>query len=162
MPGVRFISASKARSLAATAFRRQHRRLARLLPHAQIEHIGSTAVPGMITKGDLDILVRVSRPKFARADQSLAAHYARNAGSHHSQTFASFKDDAAKPPLGIQLAVAGGPEDDFLKFRDALRRSAALVRRYNQLKRRSAGLSMTAYRRRKRAFIRRVLAQAVA
>ena len=31
-----------------------------LLPTAEIEHIGATAIPGALTKGDLDVMVRVA------------------------------------------------------------------------------------------------------
>ena len=36
-----------------------------LLPSALIEHIGSTAIPGAVSKGDLDIYVEVPQADFA-------------------------------------------------------------------------------------------------
>lgn len=139
------------------AFHKQQRRLTRWLPRADIQHIGSTAIPGTITKGDLDIVVRVKRTDFAPAAGLLARHYARNTASHRSRSFASFKDDHSRPSLGIQLVVCGSATDHFVAFRDRLRADAKLVRRYNALKRRAVGLSMTEYRRRKSAFIERIL-----
>ena len=114
------------------AFRRHRRRLARLLPRADIQHIGGTAIPGAITKGDLDILVCVSRADFARADKLLATGYARNAAAHRSRSFSSFKDDEADPPLGIQLATHGSALYQFTVFRDALVADTALVKRIHR------------------------------
>lgn len=155
---VAFTSTQKLRAKATAAFGRHRQRIARLLPHADIHHVGSTAIPGAITKGDLDLVVRVARNDFALADNVLARHYMRNTASHRSRSFSSFKDDEADPPLGIQLTVRGGAQDHFLKFRDALVADPTLIARYNTLKHRCAGLTMAAYRRRKSAFIKRVLA----
>jgi len=44
-----------------------------LVPFAAVEHVGSTAVPGSATKGDLDILVRVDRADFENAQFVLDA-----------------------------------------------------------------------------------------
>jgi GrpB-like predicted nucleotidyltransferase (UPF0157 family) len=35
-------------------FRETRAKLLKLLPGADVEHVGSTAVPGVLTKGDLD------------------------------------------------------------------------------------------------------------
>jgi GrpB-like predicted nucleotidyltransferase (UPF0157 family) len=97
--------------------------LRRLLPAAEIEHIGSTSIPNAIGigKGDLDILVRVGREFLEAADAVLAQHFMRNGESIRDTNFSSFKDDSLQPPLGIQVVVRGSEYDDFLVFRDALR-----------------------------------------
>ena len=41
--------------------------IARLLPDAQAEHIGASAIPGAVSKGDLDICVLVTAQEHARA-----------------------------------------------------------------------------------------------
>jgi GrpB-like predicted nucleotidyltransferase (UPF0157 family) len=142
---------------AAVAFETHRRRIAGLLPSAEIQHIGSTAIPGALSKGDLDIAVRVAKRSFARADMILAENYSRNRASLRDRSFSSFKDDDADPPLGIQLTVRNGPQDHFVAFRDALLADATLVSRYNQLKQRCAGLTMAAYQREKNVFIEQVL-----
>lgn len=49
-----------ARGAAETLFRMVASELAAVLPSsAEVLHIGATAVPGCLTKGDLDIAVRV-------------------------------------------------------------------------------------------------------
>jgi GrpB-like predicted nucleotidyltransferase (UPF0157 family) len=46
-----------------------------LLPRARIEHVGSTAVPGSVTKGDLDVCVIVEPAGFSEADARMASRY---------------------------------------------------------------------------------------
>jgi GrpB-like predicted nucleotidyltransferase (UPF0157 family) len=64
-----------------------------LPPAADVRHIGATAIPGCLTKGNLDIVVRVPIDQFSDTDAVLASHLAPNEGFIRS-----------KPHLGIQLA----------------------------------------------------------
>ena len=127
---------------------------------ADIRHIGATAVPGCVTKGDLDIVVRVAAEDFDKADVCLARMLDRNKGSVRTATFAAFEDNSAAPHLGVQLAAIDGPEDFLHLFVDALNASPPLVAAYNELKTRFDGHPMDEYRRAKDAFVARVLRQA--
>jgi GrpB-like predicted nucleotidyltransferase (UPF0157 family) len=127
--------------------------LERLLPSAELHHVGSTAVPGTLTKGDLDVVVRVSKGDFAAAEQALAERFERNTGSDRSDEFSAFMDAAADPELGIQLVAIGGVSDVFLAWRDLLLSDAAVRREYDELKSRFEGKSMEAYREAKANFI---------
>ncbi|MGM3273703.1 GrpB family protein [Ralstonia sp. 24A2] len=129
----------------------------RLPPSADIVHIGSTAIPGCLTKGDLDVCVRVNREDVARVDALLATGYARNTGSFRSAEFSAFKDDNHHPPLGVQLVARGSELDVFVRFRDCLLRDPALVGAFNALKVACTGQPMDVYRRTKADFIARVL-----
>ena len=131
-----------------------------LPPGADIRHIGATAVPGCLTKGDLDIVIRVDAGSFRQADALLAARFARNNGSIRTRGFSAFADPSTDPHLGIQLAVIGGPHDFFHLFVDALLRSPALVTEYNALKQHYEGKNMNTYRAAKDAFVEQVLADA--
>lgn len=62
-----------------------------LVQSAIVEHIGSSAIPGAISKGDLDINVRVAQVEFAQSEHTLAANFARNKGSSLTDDFAAFK-----------------------------------------------------------------------
>lgn len=53
------------------AFVRHRARVAELIPGAEIEHVGSTSIPGALTKGDVDLLVRVEQADLSGA---IAAH----------------------------------------------------------------------------------------
>lgn len=147
-----------ASAAAQDLFERTATTLRSLLPaSADIRHIGATAVPGCLTKGDLDIVVRVEAADFAGADATLATLFARNTGSTQSDTFSSFESASTAPPLGVQLTVVGAPNDFFHTFAEALKRDPGLLARYNALKRRFDGYPMQEYRIAKSAFIASVL-----
>jgi GrpB-like predicted nucleotidyltransferase (UPF0157 family) len=152
--------AEQARASAERLYSRVVEPLKALLPpSADIRHIGATAVAGCLTKGDLDIVVRIAAEDFSAADAALAARFARNVGSKRTASFASFEDAATSPHLGIQLTVVGGEDDYFHLFVDALGRNPELVAQYNALKRDFVGQPMQVYREAKSAFVTAVLAR---
>jgi GrpB-like predicted nucleotidyltransferase (UPF0157 family) len=61
------------------------------LPGARVEHVGSTAVPGSLTKGDLDICVIVEGGQFERASRVPA-------GSPDERFFAGRRDRLRADP----------------------------------------------------------------
>ncbi len=143
---------------AAKAFERLRDLLRRKLPDGcEILHIGATAIQDCMTKGDLDILVRVPADAFAAADACLAELFERNTGSARTSTFSAFEDAGAAPPLGVQLCSIGGDFDEFHRFVEYLQQSPKLVSDYNALKRRFNGQPMDAYRQAKGEFVARVL-----
>ncbi|QAY65796.1 GrpB family protein [Paenibacillus protaetiae] len=139
---------TKAENLYAT----QNKRLKQLLPDADIQHVGSTAIPGSLTKGDLDIQVRVTMEQFEQAVQLLSAQYVINEGSSQSEFFRAFKDDTTDPPLGIQLTVMGSEADFFYKFREVLLMNETYKTKYDELKTKYEGHSMERYRDAKNDF----------
>jgi GrpB-like predicted nucleotidyltransferase (UPF0157 family) len=150
--------AAAARAAADELFERTVARIRPLLPaSADIRHIGATAVPGCLTKGDLDIVVRVQAADFPAADAALVAHFARNTDSMRSDTFSSFESASTLPHLGIQLTVIRGENDFFHTFAEALTRDPDLLARYNALKCAYDGHPMDEYRVAKGAFIERAL-----
>ncbi len=159
-PPFRLVDPDLARAAAHRLFEVVSGTLRKLLPAAaEVLHIGATAVPGCLTKGDLDIVVRVPAQDFASADAVLAGLLARNEGSIRTDTFSAFEDGASDPHLGVQLAVIDGPFDTFHLFAEALRRSPQLVAEYNDLKRRYDGAEMQTYRAAKDVFVERVLGE---
>jgi GrpB-like predicted nucleotidyltransferase (UPF0157 family) len=143
-----------------TAVRRHGARIARLLPGAEVTHVGSTAVPGALTKGDVDLMVRVAADELEAAARALSGAYAIHQPENWSPTFASFLDaEAGDPPVGVQL-VAEGSKDEalFEPFLAALRDDPELLAEYNALKRRLDGSDYELYTRAKGEFIERVLA----
>lgn len=149
-----------AREAAARLFQRVATELKNLLPDtAEVRHIGATAVPGCLTKGDLDLVVRVPADAFDAAERALASRFPRNVGSKRTDSFSAFEDPDTNPHLGVQLVMAGSEDDVFHLFLDALLREPDLVGAYNALKRKFAGQPMETYRQAKDAFIREVLAR---
>jgi GrpB-like predicted nucleotidyltransferase (UPF0157 family) len=140
--------------------RAQRVRIGRMLPGIEVVHVGATAVPGAVTKGDVDVMVRVPPAGFEAAVRALRSAYAIHQPENWTPTYASFVDpEAGEPPVGMQL-VAAGSEDEapFEPFLDALRADPALLAEYNALKRRLDGSDYELYTREKGEFIERVLA----
>ncbi len=159
-PRFMLVDTRRARKDAQRLFAAVSERLAALLPGADIRHIGATAVPGCLTKGDLDIVVRVGAEDFATADSVVAAAFSRNGSSVRTQAFSAFEDASSHPHLGIQLVAVDSPFDSFHLFAEALQRSPSLVEEYNALKRLHEGADMARYREAKGRFVERVLANA--
>ncbi|MBI4056736.1 MAG: GrpB family protein [Elusimicrobia bacterium] len=130
----------------------ERKRIHAVLPGVDIQHIGSTAIPNSITKGDLDIQVRVGPRDFEVAYKWLLGFYELNRGNPKTRTFASFKNDSAKVPLGVQLTVIGGREDKFVQQRDFLLNNLEYRKKYLSLKRKFEGKSVATYRRAKGIF----------
>jgi len=147
------------RTAAESAFEEHRGRVLRLLPDAEVEHVGATSIPGALTKGDVDVLVRVTVDDFDDAVSQLRRLYAVHQPHNWTPTFASFADrDAGDPPVGIQLVVAGSADDGlFGPFREALIRDPALLANYNALKRRHDGDDYQHYTDAKGEFVRDVL-----
>src|SRR5262245_17533537 len=99
-------SADSAREAAEALFAVVASELISVLPaSAEVLHVGATAVPGCLTKGDLDIVVRVDRMDFAASEALLAKRFSRNVGSIKTDEFAAFEDADRSPHLGVQLTT---------------------------------------------------------
>jgi uncharacterized protein len=132
----------------------------RLLGGVEIDHIGATAIPGVLTKGDVDVLVRVPREDFPTAVAACKGRYAIHQPENWTDDFASFKDDITfSLPLGIQLVVRDSAADFFCYLRDRLRADPRLLAEYNRLKTRHQGGKPEAYWRAKNRFFERLLAE---
>jgi GrpB-like predicted nucleotidyltransferase (UPF0157 family) len=156
MERVSFKPASFFKDIAANVFEGQRKRLLNQLPFAEVHHIGSTAIPGSITKGDLDVNVRVRPQEFAKAVERLRAMYAINQPTNWTATFASFKDSRVGMDFGVQLTTIGSSEDTFLVHRDILLSHPELVEQLNILKISYEGKFMEEYRRAKADFFAKI------
>ena len=150
---VHFSDAPRVFAKADQLFAREEARIRAELPAAEIVHVGSTAIAGSLTKGDLDIAVRVSPSQFAEAERRLSRMYARNTGSDRNDVFSAFMDASTDPELGVQLVVIGSDYDRFGAWLELLRASAQLRREYDDLKRLHEGEPMDVYRAAKSQFI---------
>lgn len=147
---------------AEAAFRMEASRLHALLPEAHIEHVGSSAVPGLLSKGDLDLCVLVPQDAHASAVQSLVqAGYAIKPDTLRTPELCMLlpPEPCAAPglDLAVQLVARGSRFEFFLHFRDALRADPALVARYNELKRAHEHADPARYREAKAHFVAEVL-----
>lgn len=128
----------------------------------RIEHIGSTAVPGLCAKPVIDIMAPVHSLEASRPaiDAAVAAGYV------YAAYKAEFMHWFCKPSPGHRthhlhlLPLDSALWQQRLAFRDALRRSPALAGEYAALKRQLAArfrFDREAYTEAKGPFIERVL-----
>ncbi|WP_052256521.1 GrpB family protein [Salinicoccus sp. YB14-2] len=141
---------------AEITFKYHKNEINRMIPGADIQHVGSTAIPDSVTKGDLDIQVRVSPNQFNHAVNILSEMYDTNNSSIKTKEFRAFKDDETNPPLGIQLTVIGSEFDFFWKFRDVLLQNMDLKNEYDALKLKYENSSMSDYREAKDIFFEEI------
>src|SRR5690625_2005753 len=139
MEQVNFNDTSLFRNDEEKAFLSQKKLIKAYLPGVDVQHVGSTAIPNSLTKGDLDIQVRVTAKQFPEAVKALSKLYEINEGSAKTEEFRAFKDDLASPPLGVQLTVIGSEFDFFWKFRDVLLQNEKYIAEYDELKRKYEG-----------------------
>ncbi|ASL62610.1 GrpB family protein [Bacillus cereus] len=157
MKPVNFLEQSKINEMANKEVSHQKSRILELLPNVDIQHIGSTAIPNSITKGDLDIQVRVSKEDFTKAVEILSTIYDINEGSTKTDFFRAFKDDSLPLPLGVQLTVINSDLDFFWKIRDVLLKNDEFRKEYDDLKRNFEGKTMDEYRLAKNQFFERIM-----
>jgi GrpB-like predicted nucleotidyltransferase (UPF0157 family) len=143
---------------AAQIFSAVKTELALLLPGARIEHVGSSAIPGAHSKGDLDVCISVEPCKFEQTLATLvAAGYTVKPDTLRTNQLCMLESTRPDISLALQLIEQGSEFEFFVIFRDALRRDANLVSQYNALKLETASLGEQGYREAKSEFIREVL-----
>lgn len=158
MAGMHFELAEAFAALAAEVVRRETVRIVALLPGVEVGHVGGTSIPGAMTKGDVDLVVRVSGSEVQWVIAVLREVYSVNQPENWSPIFASFKDDSSFPlPLGVQVVVRGSACDFFHWFRQRLVSDPDALARYNEVKRRHEGADAESYREAKTAFIEALL-----
>lgn len=140
-------------------FRSLSRRIRRRLPSARIAEIGSSAVRGLWSKGDLDIFVGVVPGEFAGAKKALKAlGFVEKRGTLRTTSLWPFVVPECSRDVGVQLVATGSRFEFFVTFRNLMRKDARLRADYNRLKRGCSGLSPSTYRRVKSRFVEGVLA----
>ena len=125
----------------AQAFDLERARLLVLLPGVflSVEHIGSTAVDGLLAKPVIDLMAGVASLANADALVDRLCDNGYTTSREFNKTLADrkwlmrWRDGHRTHHLHI-VVFGGAPWHDRLAFRDALRRDPALARRYAELK----------------------------
>jgi GrpB-like predicted nucleotidyltransferase (UPF0157 family) len=126
-----------------------------------IEHVGSTAVPGLAAKPIIDLDVVVRPADVAEAIRRLSGLGYAHRGDLGVPGREAFRPPAGTPAHHLYLCPVGSPAlAEHLRFRDALRADAALASEYGHLKRRLAahyGSDRAGYCEAKAEFVRAAL-----
>lgn len=156
---MKFLLPDEYQPAATHLFERVAEEVSRRVPDARIEHVGASAVPGAISKGDLDIFVGVSWEQFEQTVFALERlGYAVKANTLRTASLCMMETHRYASAVALQVVENGSRFEMFLTFRDALRRDTALLCKYNDMKRACEGLDEECYRDTKAAFIEGVLA----
>ena len=98
-------------------------------------HTGGTSIPDALTRGDLDIHVRVAPADFVAARDVLARAYTTYSPEMWTAQFATFVREDAEVDTGVALTAVGGEHDRrFLTAWRKLRSDSQLLEEYNALK----------------------------
>ena len=160
---MKFLRPQDYQPLAQEVFNRLRVLIKELLPAAQIEHIGSFSIQGVLSKGDLDIFVGVEPAHFARAILALESLGFRvKHGSLRTESLCPFEATNYPLDVGVQLVALGSRFEFFRLFRDQMNENAELRVAYNRLKTGAVDLSEAQYRELKSKFIENVLRRASA
>lgn len=131
-----------------------------LMPFARVEHIGSSSVPGAISKGDLDIFVGVDTDKM-----HITINTIKDLGFKEKKNTLRTPElcmlESETEDVAVQVISNGSEFEFFIFFRDKLCSSKKLVLEYNSLKKSCEGMDEDEYRRIKSRFIEKVLSATV-
>ena len=130
------------------------------LPDVEIEHIGASSVDGLVSKGDLDILVVVEASEFEPTKLKLERLGYRPKEKGETLVTAELQPfDVTGYPIdvAIQLIASGSRFEFFRVFKKWLQRSEYYRDEYNRIKRENASAGDEAYKKAKSIFIEEVL-----
>lgn len=101
-----------------------------------IEHVGSTAVPGLAAKPIIDVDVLVARGRLREAIRLLDEIGYQHEGDLGIPGREAFRSRDPSPAHHLYVCIAGTPEwERHLRFRDELRADPSLAAAYAELKR---------------------------
>jgi GrpB-like predicted nucleotidyltransferase (UPF0157 family) len=130
----------------------------KILPTSRIEHVGSSSIPGSISKGDLDVVVSVSKGHLDSSIQKiLGIGYAEKKDTLRTDELCMLTTEKYDHDVAIQLIAEGSEFENFILFRDQLRMNPSLVEEYNHIKLFHQSSAPDDYREAKAKFIYRVL-----
>lgn len=131
--------------------------LTQLLPGVRIEHIGSSSIPGSISKGDLDVFLGVDSDKFEATVKLLCENgFTEKRDTFRSHELCMLITDKFNYDVAVQVVVNNSQFEDFLRFKQCLESDTKLVESYNQIKLSAQRLSADQYRAKKSQFIEEV------
>jgi GrpB-like predicted nucleotidyltransferase (UPF0157 family) len=122
------------------------------LPEADIQHVGSCAVPGALAKFDIDIQIRVKSAHFNKVVGVMENNFFLKHQELWTDEFAIFKKNS-EPPFDYMVTVIDSRYDDFFKVRDFFLANPEMLQEYNKLKKECEGKIYSEYRDAKKAFL---------
>lgn len=127
-----------------------------------VEHVGSTAIPGIVAKPTIDVLIFVERydPETVYRSPLASLGYTHH---HRDDVHVLFKGSREGVAFNVHVVEEGAADASMMiAFRDYLRSHPDEARRYEELKLALAGRhrDATAYAEAKTSYVREVVRQA--
>lgn len=127
-----------------------------------VEHVGSTAIPGIVAKPTIDVLIFVERydPEAVYRSPLASLGYTHH---HRDDVHVLFKGSREGVAFNVHVVEEGAADASMMiVFRDYLRSHPDEARRYEELKLALAGRhrDATAYAEGKTSYVREVIRQA--
>ncbi len=152
-----FLEPEQYQQRCAQLFNSYQKDISTLLPFAKIEHIGSSAIPNAISKGDLDIYIEVMPEQFEFAIEQLRTlNFIEKQNTLRTDELCML-ESLNNNDVAFQIVVTDSVFTFFLAFKNKLINSPTLVNEYNELKLQCSHLDPDQYRTIKSDFINRVL-----
>lgn len=127
--------------------------LKKLLPFSDIQHVGSSSIPGAVGKLDLDFQVRVEKKDFEKTINILNSHFKEKRKEFWKEGFAIFKTIKNNIDIDLVVTVKDSIYDDCYKVRDELRSNKNLLEKYNKIKTEHQGKPYSEYSKAKCEFL---------
>jgi GrpB-like predicted nucleotidyltransferase (UPF0157 family) len=143
----------------------EKQRLKQFLPHnSKIEHIGSTAIPGLGGKGIIDIVALVDKEELDRFRKILETKgyiYKPNVGNKDKVSFVKdYKNGNSLRRVHVHLTYKGSKTwTKTISFRDYLLKNKNIAKEYAKIKKEAAKLvddSGKIYRKYKSSFVDKI------
>lgn len=141
-------------------FEQERAKLKKILPNASIEHVGSTAIPGLGGKGIIDITIETPKEKLEQFIRKLKKAGYEERPQHRPDKNRVFlqkiiKSKGKERRIHIHLVFNKRYLDTFIAFRDYLRDHKEERDEYAELKKKAVklGLEGEDYRKYKNKFL---------
>jgi GrpB-like predicted nucleotidyltransferase (UPF0157 family) len=122
-----------------------------------IQHVGGSSIPGVITKGDIDICILTNTESINLISSTLLQSILKHHPELWTDDFNLFHTEKYGYPTDIIVVVRGTTRDSFVLFRDTLRNDKKLVDEYNIIKKNILGTDKQTQRDAKIPFIKKVI-----
>lgn len=147
------------------AFEQERKRLAQALDASRIDHIGSTAVPGLLARPIIDILVSVDKldgkDAYIKSLQSIGYYYVPSSREPTILVFRKGELEASDLPVTLYVVQGESKEElRYLQFRDYLIGNERASEEYANLKQTMASKfkdDLSVYEDSKTAFVMLVM-----
>lgn len=148
-------------------FKQEAQKIQSVLQNCDIEHVGSTSVPGLDAKPIIDIMLGFETLDTSRIIESMELlaykHWKEDTFQHVRLMFTKWSEDMTRRLVNVHATIKGSEFwNEQIRFRDKLRENQALAREYAQLKKelaRTYESDPDSYTAAKTEFVRKILSR---